>query len=486
MKHLLSLLLWPMLSLHFVSGLTAFADEAPPTFILVDHSDTMAEQLDQEEAWGDISHYVNNLDTDDLVSITYFGGENGGDCQSAVAINDVVPKSSFELQPTRLSAFGDNPMLGAIESIVAERGNENTRLVIISDFDAACGVAESACFAVQKYKEEYPRLDFEFEPVGDYASKTVLYRCLAAIQPVKQPFQLPRIAIDLNLTTREQIGPLDPPETHWMSNFGWAVYLILVGLVLLTAALRIMRIQYATDAYGEAAKKEVKVGAISKQEERLQKRTQNSFYATCFIMVVFSSLWFCPLADMNRILGLILNWLEGRFGSAIASTTLGGYVAWFALSYWKGGMERLKVDWQEGQKAIKVQDEIETLESSHEDELSSITQSFESYSGRLSAEDYSAGELLLADMRIAFESLLKTASDALQERGPSKWKRRGFKQADKIIDRLEQHYGLARTEANSLRSKFKDWKKFQSGLPSKAAIFQLEQSKDYRSEDPSS
>lgn len=456
---------------------------AEPTYILVDHSESMAFETRQQEAQSDIDYFLRNYGASDDVSISYFGSENGGDCDSPVAINEPRPLGETEKLSPNFSAAGDNPLLGAIDSVFSSLQDQPAKIIVISDFDAVCGSVLGACMAVRGYENQFPKATFQFEPIDNGNASSALYACLIARPKTNDQVAASRFGMNFqfnSMSSKAARGSFG--STHSVaSNIGWATYLVFVFLILATATLAVTRFQFTTEEYGQFLSVGTQGGdttqhtAVSDSERRqnLVKAASGwMFIATLIVGLVFLLLWFCPYADMGRISWAIYDWMNLRFGSAFVSTVLGGFLAWSGFSIWKGGITRLSSDWkknfdafQDEANSASLRSIISDSEATLEDEAARASTEFDKYRPFLGDTLISTGDGRLRDYEEALHKLLALLKESLTSTNWKKWSDRRSRQPKRICDQLHKSYALNDDTASELQRVFELWNEFEKRLP---------------------
>lgn len=448
---------------------------AENVFILVDHSDSMAFESKQQEARTDFLHYYQNVSSVHSVSVTYFGGSNGGDCRSEVQISEPIPKAWPPPKSTELSAEGDNPLLSAIDSIYNEYGQDQIRIIVISDFDAVCGSSKSVCMAVRGYETHHPNISFEFEPVAGDSDPSPLFECLTSDEHSKS--HPPEHVGSGSCPICEEENSGSPDERHWLWKVSWAISIALILCTLIVVALVITWFQHSTDeidAFDQAAKSNTgttnQINASA--PKKIKKLLCTSIILNAIIGIVFLLLWFCPLSNILHVWQAIYDWTNTRFGTAVFSTILGGYIAWIAFTVWKGGLKRLSSGWTQTFNELRnetnanaVRDLLNELEVSRDDALSAAETEVEKYRSRLDEPSLENLQALLGELRDAYETILSSVRAHITTDNYKAWKKRGFSQADKLIEQLKRDADMSPNTARVLRQTLSEWKKKVNALP---------------------
>jgi hypothetical protein len=203
---------------------------AQPTYVLLDRSSSIS-KTETNAAKGFVEERLKPLADDAPVSLTYFGGNNGGDCKAPVKIEPAIAKARISVVPP--TASGSTPIFAALEAAVPLAAANAGEVFVVTDGREGCGV--NLCAAVKKLRAEYPKVPITFRTVGeeqrDLDAQDEL-GCLSAITSAD---------VFTNTINVPVVTPPDDPKPkdfgQWLWGFTTRWYWLFVFLLFAGAAI---------------------------------------------------------------------------------------------------------------------------------------------------------------------------------------------------------------------------------------------------------
>jgi hypothetical protein len=146
-------------------GLALFAANAAnaqTTYVLVDRSSSIS-KTEGNAAKTFVEEHLKPLAEDASVSLTYFGGNNGGDCKAPVKITDAVAKSKLATEQPPASA--STPIFAALQAAFPLAAANSGEIFLVTDGREGCGV--NLCAAVKRLRATYPKVPITFRTLGE-------------------------------------------------------------------------------------------------------------------------------------------------------------------------------------------------------------------------------------------------------------------------------------------------------------------------------
>ncbi|MFN3211935.1 MAG: hypothetical protein ACE37M_02405 [Henriciella sp.] len=348
-----------------LSWLQAHAEK---TYILIDHSASMANEGAQEEARIDLQHFVSNLNDSDEISVAYFGGSNGGDCRSDVTVPSPVLKSQIQLSNPQFLADGDNPLLAALDEISSRHSSDAARVIVVSDFDAVCGATQSACMAVYGYRELFPNINFEFEPVGDVAAQTELFQCLLSSLEPAESNETKRFAFDVDISTSGSGVENDYSVTLVALN-----YLAALIVMMFLGWLVSIGSRHNAKVRGHSGELVPRKYLFQRGKLSVTSIDFSVLVLTLIFVIGFSITYYCLYSSAASSWQQTFELLNDRFGAGVASTLLVGFLGWCAYTTYNDRLIRLESGFSDKLKELQT----ETQRNKYQQILSAIESTFE-------------------------------------------------------------------------------------------------------------
>lgn len=196
---------------------------AQPLYVLVDRSSSIS-RAEGNTAKTFVEERLRGVADDALVSLTYFGGTNGGSCKTPVKIEAAAAKSALKIEQPPTS--DSTPIFAALEAALPLAAANSGEIFLVTDGREGCGV--NLCAAVKELRSTYPKVPITFRTVGeeqrDREAQDEL-GCLAAIT-----------SADVFTQTIE-VPTVEPPKPPPPANFFERWYWLGVFLLFATAAI---------------------------------------------------------------------------------------------------------------------------------------------------------------------------------------------------------------------------------------------------------
>lgn len=196
---------------------------AQPVYILVDRSSSISAK-EGLAAKALVEEQLASLPADALVSLTYFGGNNGGDCKAPVRIEGAIAKSAVVIdQPP---ASDSTPIFAALQAAVPQAAANSGEVFLVTDGREGCGV--NLCAAVKSLRASYPKVPIAFRTLGEDQRDLDAHDDLGCVAAIT--------SADV-FTGTVAVPVVEPPKPPPPPNFFERWYWLGVFLLFATAAI---------------------------------------------------------------------------------------------------------------------------------------------------------------------------------------------------------------------------------------------------------
>lgn len=198
--------------------------DAQPLYVLVDRSSSIS-KAEGNTAKTFVEERLKGVADDALVSLTYFGGTNGGSCKTPVKIEAAVARSTVKIEQP--PASDSTPIFAALEAALPLAAANSGEIFLVTDGREGCGM--NLCAAVTELRATYPKVPINFRTVGeeqrDREAQDEL-GCLAAITSAdvfSKTIEVPTVE-----------APKPPPPANFAERWYWLLdFLLFAGAAVL-------------------------------------------------------------------------------------------------------------------------------------------------------------------------------------------------------------------------------------------------------------